>query len=369
MKILFVSRFFPYIGGREAVVLLLAEELSKTHEVAILTPDLGRTSEKYLICHYNNENIQKILKSFRPDIINSHTFYLTPQIISVTNNKNVPVILTLHGDLLNFGSNEDKKMFLDMVSSLDKIIAVCAHGYKQLNTRGKIKKNKLSLIKCGIDTDIFQPRVLGKKQLRKALRLPENKFLFVTPARMIEYKGIEFLLSSLKKIKNYKDKIHFLIATPPSRYRKSEVEYTKKILQMAKAYNLSDMFTVGFYDFISIPLLYNSSDVLILPSMTEQLPISILEAQASGLPIIATNVGGVKEIISDGKTGYLIKYGDTNALAQSILDIFGNSKKYRAISQRNVNFVTSGYSKERMIKEYLNLFQLLIEKNNYVYRK
>ncbi|PIS14547.1 hypothetical protein COT64_02060 [Candidatus Shapirobacteria bacterium CG09_land_8_20_14_0_10_39_12] len=368
MRILFVSRFFPYVGGREAVVLLLAEELSKTHEVAVLTPDLGRASEKYLIYHYNNKNIQKILKSFRPDIISSHTFYLTPQIISA-NNKNVPVVLTLHGDLLNFGSNEDKKMFLDMVSSLDKIIVVCTHGYKQLNTKGKIKESKLSLIRCGIDTDIFQPRFLDKKQLRKALRLPENKFLFVTPARMTGYKGIEFLLSSLKKIKNYKDKIHFLIATPPSRYRESEIEYTKKILQMAKAYNLSDLFTVGFYDFISIPLLYNSGDVLILPSMTEQLPISILEAQASGLPIIATNVGGVKEIISDGKTGYLIKYGDTNALAQSILDIFGNSKKYRAISQRNVNFVTPDYSKERMIKEYLDLFQLLIEKNSYVCRK
>lgn len=359
MKILLVSRFFPYIGGRESIVLILAEELSKRHEVAVLTPDIGRVSSKYQIFRYLDNSIEKVLTEFCPDIISSHTFYLTPKIIK-ENKKRVPIVLTLHGDLLNFGTKGDKQVFLEMVHSLKKIVAVCKHGYEQLLVKAKIEPVKLSLIQYGIDTDVFRPRNIQKAELRQGLRLPANKFLFVTPARMTYYKGIEFLLETISRLSNLRNEMHFLIATPPSRFREDEIEYTRKILGIAKDKGLDEMFSVGFYDFVSMPFLYNASDALILPSMTEQLPVSILEAEASGLPVIASNVGGVSEIVIPKRTGFLVDYGETKELAAAIMHIYTNKEEYCKMSDGNPAFVKSFYAKERMLDEYKNLFTELV---------
>lgn len=358
MRILFVSRFFPYIGGREAAVLSLAEELSKNNEVAILTPDIGRASEKYKIFRYESRSLKKHLRLFNPEIISSHTFYLTPKVIEASD-KLTPITLTLHGDLLNFGSEVDKKIFLDMISELDKVITVCGYGRDQLSTKAKISQDKLITIKNGVDTDTFSPRRFERNKLRQALRLPQNKYIFVTPARMVSYKGIEFLLEAIKELTGYSDKIHFLVATPPSRQREEESEYTKKILRIAQGYNLESMFSVGFYDFVSMPLLYNASDALLLPSMTEQLPMSILEAQSSGLPVIATNVGGVSEIISNGKTGILAEYGDQVGLKEKILNIYAEKNLYKKISYQSRKNIIACHTKEKMVQGYLNLFKNL----------
>jgi len=360
MKILLVSRFLPYIGGRETSVLLLAEELSKFNDVAILTPDIGRASDKYKIFPYGNiQDIKAVLKGFKPDIINSHTFYLTPKVIKA-NSDNVSIVLTLHGDLLGYGNDVDKKLFIDMIPFLKKVITVCNHGYNRLDKDGRIDKNKLGMIKCSIDTDIFKPRLFNKKELRKGLRLPEDKFIAIIPTRMTLYKGLNFLLQSLQEIKDNEENLFFLVATPPSRYREEETLFAKNLIETAKSIGLCNMFSIGFYDFVSMPFLYNASDLLIIPSMTEQLPISIMEAQSSGLPVIATNVGGISEAVVNGQTGYLVDYGDTKKLAQCILDLYSDKSGYLVMSRTNRNVAVASYYKNKMISSYYNLFQSLI---------
>lgn len=340
------------------MVLSLAEELSKEHEVAILTPDIGRESTRYQIFPYSNGSVIDV-DEFSPDVVLSHTFYLTPQVIEAFKTT-VPIVLTLHGDLLNFGSQSDKEMFLNMVPNLNKIVAVCDYGYEQLRVKGKVSEEKLTTIKNGVDINVFSPRKFDRKSLRRALRLPRDKFIFVTPARMTYYKGIEFLLGTLNDMKEYLDQIYFVVATPPSRQREDESEYTKKILRIAQDSRLEEVFSVGFYDFVSMPLLYNACDVLLLPSLTEQLPTSILEAQASGIPVIATNVGGVSEIVSDYKTGLLVDYGDKETLKGKILKIYEDKNLYSKLSRNAKQGITEGYTKEKMVKQYYNILKEIV---------
>lgn len=101
---------------------------------------------------------------------------------------------------------------------------------------------------------------------------------------------------------------------------------------------------------------YKAADAFILPSLTEQLPVSILEAMASGLPIIATDVGGVSEVI-DNNTGILVPASNANKLSKAIQDIF-YFKKDLSIDKA-IQVVSSRFNINRMTKEYIKLYTSL----------
>mgnify|MGYP001594794108 FL=1 len=105
MKILLVSRFFPYIGGREVLVMLLAQKLCKEHQVVIATPDVGRVSKDFEIISNDPKSLKDCFDNFKPDVINAHTFYLTPQLVRLSKKYKVPLVLTIHGDVFGFGSD------------------------------------------------------------------------------------------------------------------------------------------------------------------------------------------------------------------------------------------------------------------------
>lgn len=362
MKILFISRFFPYIGGRETIVLLLAEELNKRgYGITVLTPDMGRPSLEYKTFkyEYDMDDLRRVIDKFEPDVISSHTFYLTPFAIEANENFNIPFALTVHGDLFNYGKEEDKKMFLDMVPKIDKVVSVCAHGDIQLKDKGKIEKDKLTIIRYGIDTELFNRMKVDKKEIRRILKLPQDKFIFVTPARMTYHKGIEFLLEAIQRIPK-RGNLCFLIATPPARHRKDEAAYTEKIFDIVSERGLQNNFALGFFDFNTMPFLYNASDAFILPSMTEQLPVSILEAQSCQIPVIATDVGGVSEIVMSDKTGLIVDYGDIVGLVKAIVSVYRKQGLMRDIVKNAREMVCGFYTKEIMTTNYENLFKELL---------
>lgn len=359
MKILFLSRFFPYIGGREAIVLTLAEELSKKHEVAIMTPDLGRVSDNYSIFSNDTSKIPHLINLFKPDIISSHAFYLTPFILDICKMKKIPTVLTIHGDIFNFGSSGDKKIFRDVAKKVNKIIVVCEHGCKQM-LKNKITKEKIIKINNGININIFKKFSFNKKELRKIFQLPIDKTIFVMPARMTSYKGFEFLIKTIKNIKL--QNIYFLIATPATRYRVDEMNYMEKTLKMIEQARLSGKVQIKFFDYHSMPFLYQASDAFILPSKTEQSPLSIMEAMASEIPVIATNIGGIPEIISHGFNGFLVEYGDENALIENIEKIIYKKRHLKFIIKNARKTIEEKFDVKLMVNNYLNLFGNLIKK-------
>lgn len=357
MKILLVSRFFPYIGGREVLVMSLAQKLSENHKVIVATPDIGRVSKDYQIVSNDNNSLSRCLHNFKPDIINSHTFYLTPQIIKLAKPLGIPIALTIHGDIFGYGSESDKKTLRSIIPNLDYVITVCDHGKKQMIKNG-VSRNKIIRIYPGIDTSMFSEIASDKTMFRKAFQLPtKEKFIFITPARMIKYKGIEILLEAISDLnREVRSQCLFWITTPATRYRIDEMIYTKKILKRADYLGIKDNITISFNDYSSMMFAYKAADAFILPSLTEQLPVSILEAMASGLPIIATDVGGVSEVI-DNNTGILVPASNANKLSKAIQDIF-YFKKDLSIDKA-IQVVSSRFNINRMTKEYIKLYTSL----------
>lgn len=359
MKIIFISRFYPYVGGRETIVATLAQNLAEKHKVAILTPDIGRVSQHYEVINYDPERIEEIFKQFNPDIVNSHTFYLTSEAIAVCQKLKIPLVLTIHGDILNFGRPEDRQLFLSLIPGVQKLTCVSKHSYQEMIKHG-IPKNKVVTILNGINCSIFKPQQFDKKPLRGIFNLPQNKKVIITPARMTYYKGLEFLLRTIKKIKD--KNLFFLISTPSGRYRELEVEYAKRLLGLAKKWKISHRFEIQFHEVSAMPFLYQTCDGLILPSMAgEELPISILEAMASGLPVIATKVGGIEEIINDGINGFLVDYGDEKLLAEKVQALFSRKVKIEKLTKKVREKILKNFSHTRMIRGYESLLSETIK--------
>jgi glycosyltransferase involved in cell wall biosynthesis len=110
-----------------------------------------------------------------------------------------------------------------------------------------------------------------------------------------------------------------------------------------------------------IPELLHLSDVLVLPShpAVETLPMAVLEAMAAGVPVVASAVGSVPDIIENGKNGRLIAPADANGLVSAICHIFDNGQETQQIIRRARETVENRYTAERMASKYGELFERL----------
>ena len=109
-----------------------------------------------------------------------------------------------------------------------------------------------------------------------------------------------------------------------------------------------------------VPDLLRGATVFVRPSTLEGMPLTVLEAMATGLPVIATRVGGTPELITDGENGFLIQVGDSHALAEAILDVLSAPERSSSMGQRNLQIVQIEYTWERVINRTEALYQEMV---------
>ncbi|HEX9062053.1 MAG TPA: glycosyltransferase family 4 protein [Clostridia bacterium] len=363
MKIVFVSRYLPFPGGRENFVFELSQYLKKFHDIYIITPD-GLLGTGVTIFPYVNdrEYLNSIIKKIKPDIINSHTFYMCDPLADICKESNIPFILTLHGDQFSIGDKQRQDTVRVAIEKADRIITVCDAGKNSLLKNTGIDKQKLSVIHNGVNLDIFKRDFLSKNKFKSKLRqntkLPIHKFIFIVPVRMIWYKGLDFMLETIIANKeSYRQKdIFFVISVPNTSTSKEEIEYMNQILSALKQENMLDLVKICFSGYEFMPYMYRMADAFILPSKNEQLPISILEAMASQIPVIATKVGGVSEIITDSENGLLVDSGSIQQLDAAIRNIRSSKRLRNKICKTAYKTMLERFSIRISAEKYLANF-------------
>jgi len=210
----------------------------------------------------------------------------------------IPLCVKIHGSDLYCRENVPQTQC--MLNTIDKVVVV-SNSLKChiVNTYGVPDKD-LYVNYCGINIDKFSCTPVHRNG---------KSLLFV--GRMIKNKGIEVLLHSIAEVKKSGADFHLdLFGDGPDLARFKSV---------ADELGVSDV--VSFYGAIDnseLPGRYAQADVFVLPSFCEGMPTVIMEAMSSGLPIIATNVGGIPEMIDSGVEGILVEPGDVGGLAESI---------------------------------------------------
>ena len=351
MKIVLTTEwFYPDVGGVASHVRDLALRLSeKKFEVFVLTKKKrGRNVKDFpfevieinslipvsnVVIPVKLNEIEKVLSSIKPDIVHAHHLFNPTSLSSliVAHKCNIPNILTNHSayfydyDYLLRMIGFTIRPFKFVLKRVDKVIAVSEVAKKFIRT---ISPNcDIVVISNGVDCTRFTPH--GPKSFRDNIG---GDFVILYVGRIVPRKGLHILIQALSLIEREIPDIKLLVVG--SGYG----SYYMSILEMIHSYNLNDkVIFLGKVMESKLPEVYRSADVFVLPSLFgEAFGIVILEALASGVPVIASATGGVKEIIIDYVNGLLLKRVCAEEIAKLLLELFydNNLRKKLAINGR-----------------------------------
>lgn len=200
-----------------------------------------------------------------------------------------------------------------MLERSDKLIAVSEYTKRELAKYYKVNQQKITVIHNGVDTQKFQP-TLNKRQAKTDLGFnPEDKII-LSVGRLYARKGLFTLIQSMPAVANKFKNAKFVISG------KGLANETQKLLAYAKKLGVrNNIIFTGYFPDKKLPKLYQAADIFAFSTFYENLPFAILEALSTGLPVVTTNVGGIPEMITNGKNGYLVEPFDPNELAAKIL--------------------------------------------------
>ncbi|MDP2598499.1 MAG: glycosyltransferase family 4 protein [Candidatus Liptonbacteria bacterium] len=354
---LFISRALPYLGGREVIVEELINHYSATG-LSLITPDWRRKRRKVptVDAEKPRTEILKWVKKQNIDVISCHTFYLAELAFFLARELKKPLVFTLHGVFIKYYGNKYKIFLRNIYKNSDRVITVCDGLKKELKSYLK-DSSKLSTVKNGISLHSID-RLRGSKwYYRKKTGLPKSKFIVVTPARLNPIKGLEYLMRAAGKIGS-KD-VLFVVLSPKGRNVKEEVRY-KKVL-MKTSHNVRN---VMFRTLSHLEVLehYKAADLMMLPSLTEGISVSVLEAMASFLPVVTTRVGGNPEVIKSGENGFLIRSRNPSDIKKAIFRI-KNGKDIPKIVEAARKTVVKNFSSDIMLMKYDRIFKEVIHEN------
>ena len=271
----------------------------------------------------------QIFKREKPDVLHCHLFYANYFGRIATFFVKIPiVIITEHGTHSNF-----KKFYhhgIDFILSLftNRIIAVSKAVKEYLCKYTSVSPDKISVIYNTIDFEKFEDAYSTDKPLvRKKLGFADSNILIGSVSNLAPWKGQYFLLQAFAEVVKFFSQAKLCIVGRNNAGFQSQLEaFTKNSGIQDSVYFLGER--------RDIPQLMRAFDIFVLPSLTEGLGVSLLEAMYMGLPAVASNIEGIPEIIEDNKDGFLVPAGNSHALAERILMLLSDTDKIKSIGSK-----------------------------------
>lgn len=227
-----------------------------------------------------------------------------------------------------------------------KVVGVSDHTCQNLARYEKISKKKIMTIMNGIDLTKYEINI-DKRRKRIELGLNGKGPIIGLAARLVEAKGIGYLLRAMMDVVPLFPDISLLIAGD------GPLQDGLKRMSVDLGIEKWVLFTGPRLD---IPELLQMFDIYILPSVSEGLPMILLEAMAAGCPIIATEVGGVPMAVHHGQNGSLVKPEDPKALSSEIIRLLSNKDMRERYSENGIRLAREEFSAEAMTRSYEKLY-------------
>jgi len=227
------------------------------------------------------------------------------------------------------------------------LFVACSKWLEGQAKQSALLKNQIvTSIPNPIDTRIFCKQ--DKKQARRAFGLPENKqlILFVSQRVTDERKGVNYFIEALQQ----------LVTEHPAMKQNTGVIILGGHSAEVAARLPIPAYALGYVsDAQKIASVYNSADLFVLPSLEDNLPNTIIEAMACGIPCVGYRVGGIPEEIDHLKNGYVAAYKDVNDLARGIYWVL-NEAEYDVLSTQAIEKVISCYSQKAVSLRYIEVY-------------
>ena len=362
------------IGGKEdheqdADFLAAANNIDPT-----CIPEMKRSISPYNDWAAYNK-LKKLIKEFKPDIVHTHAAKSGALGRLAAKHSNVPVIVhTFHGHIFHSYFNSLKTNFFIrteryLAGLSDAIVAISDVQKKELSGDFKIAAaDKFRVIPLGLDLDNF---IINQEEKRNNFRiefgLDDNTVAIGIIGRLVPIKNHSLFLKALKYVlDNTTVKIKaFIIGDGESR---AEIE------QMANSLGIK--YTQQTDTAHSHPLIFTSwrtdvdsicagLDIIALTSLNEGTPVSLIEAQAAGKPIVSTRVGGIEDVVLENKTALLSEITDEKTFSNNLLLLVNDPALRQRFSNAGKDHVVSKFSYHRLVNDMNGLYHDLLDKKNH----
>src|SRR5579884_397699 len=344
------------VGGMEQFVLQIAAAQQQSgHEVAVLALQGGPLLEAarrqgikvYALGGRRKElrvlRALLLLARLRPDIMHAHNPTSLHYAVLGKRAGGAKVVLTYHGR----GGADARTPSAQEWHNTDAVVVVSQGAVGQLEAPEY--RDKLSVILNGISP---ATPARDRQTVRAELVLTEERAVGIMVARMDGLKGHETLLQAAALLREAGTPVTLLLVGDGSERANLEKQAQESGLN-------SDC--VRFLGYRSdVPDLLAASDFFLLPSLTEGLPLSVLEAMSQRLPVVATPVGGIPEVVHSGQHGLLVPVRDPQALAAAITEMVADPEHCRALGEAAYQRVRETFSIEAMTRQYETLYYSLL---------
>lgn len=388
MKILVVHNAYQLAGGEDSVVRNEVALLQKHgHEVQLhlVSNDsvrgiIGKISAALgvVFSPLSYFRIRKLLKAQQPDIVHVHNFFplISPAVFYACKATRTPVVMTLHNYrlvcptalLMHNGQVTERSLahgpwwtiskrvyrdsyigtlMLALMISVHKTLGTWNHTVGRFILLSQFSISKF--VQAGINPQLLtiKPNFVDVEQAPEQER---TGFLFV--GRLSQEKGIDVLLSALRKLQE-SDQHKIQVAVAGDGPLADEVKQSAPLVKP-----LGSLKTEEVREWMS------SSSALILPSVWyEGFPMVIVEAYACGLPIIASRIGALAELIEDGVTGLLFNPGDADDLANKIQWASQHPEKIKEMGRLSRQRYEAKYTSEKNYQQLISIYKLLITRH------
>lgn len=305
--------------------------------------------------------LERLLRRLRPDIV--HTHNPKPGLYGrlAARAARVPgIVNTVHG---LYATPEDPPTRRAVVYGLERLASSCSQVELVQNPedipvlrRVGVPQEKLILLGNGVDLARFRPRPGPKDaaQARAAMGLATDAVVVGTVGRLVWEKGFRELFDAAAALRTARPEVVFAVVGPDDPAKADALG--RDDLEAARA--AARIVFTGERD--DVEDLYPGFDIFVLPSYREGFPRSAMEAAASGLPVIATDIRGCRQVVSHGETGLLVPVRDSGALAGAIADLAGDADRRSALGAAGRRKAESEFDERDVIRATLAVYERVV---------
>lgn len=308
------------------------------------------TSFSKLIYLKGLKHLKNTINIFKPDIVHAHYVSSYGFLGSLT--KFHPFIISVWGaDIYNFPKKSliHWLMIKYNLSQADQILSTSK--VMKFETE-KYTKKRISVIPFGIQLNKFYPK--------KFESLFKSENIVIGTVKTLEKKyGIEYLIRAFKLVKDMRPEI------PTKLLIVGRGSLTDRLKGLVIELGLSeDTVFTGYIDNSEIEKYHNMLDIAVYPSTedSESFGVSVLESSACGKPVIASNVGGLPEVVDDGKTGYLVKKEDPRLVADCIVKLIEDKKLRNLFGANGIKKVKDEYDWENSVGQMISVYKKTLQR-------
>lgn len=367
------------VGGPAIQAILLTERLDPTRYECLLVTGAADDREGDMLALRHSGAVQPIviprlgrriaplgdvvaffqlvalLRRFRPDIVHTHLAKagLLGRIAGRIAGARV-VVHTFHGNVLRGYFGVGTSALLRMIERLlgrisTRIVAISPEQVDELVRLGIVPPARIALVPLGLDLAPFLEAETGR--LRAELAAGDAPLVGIV-ARLVPIKAVDLFLEAAARVRAARQDARFVVlGDGPDRERLQE--------RAARGDLVGSVRFLGWR--ADLPSVYADLDVVVLTSRNEGTPVSLIEALAAGRACVATNVGGVRDLLGDDERGIVVPAGNSEAIGRAILHLLNAPDERRTLGERGRSFVHPAYDTSTLIDRVDTLYRELLD--------